>query len=352
MSAASGQPPDAKSAGATSASGGDDWVLLDKAGWAALEGGLVEPVYIDMDAGDGAEPTPEMDDIALKQVMTELLASKFQQATINDVAAVSKRVFQPYPGMVSSVNVTLLLHALLVFWLAIYHAVTKREKLPNSQILERIRLIFLRATPGLGKTHFFNLLSRLPDLIQAYDLMPVREQAKYAEHRKALDWASTNLVFSLTFNGLCRLDVGIESSLVRMRAKKHQGYARELPAMLRFLFVGLFPVHTSQSWSLFLRTCQTAFFEGTLTAVDVRTAVDILFERLQARTPGKAVILLVDEVGACEALPAGPFKPYSSGGEGVRSILSDFAQVRGGPAAFSTIVISLMYLMTTPVSRR
>lgn len=97
--------------------------------------------------------------------MTELLASKFQQATINDVAAVSKRVFLPYPGMVSYVNVTLLLHALLVFWLAIYHAVTKREELPNSQILERIRLIFLRATPGLGKTHFFNLLSRLPDLI-------------------------------------------------------------------------------------------------------------------------------------------------------------------------------------------
>jgi len=352
MSAASGQPPDAKSAGATPDSGGDDWVLLDKAGWAALEGGLMESVYIDMDAGDGAEPTPEMDDIALKQVMTELLASKFQQATINDVAAVSKRVFLPYPGMVSSVNVTLLLHALLVFWLAIYHAVTKREKLPNSQILERIRLIFLRATPGLGKTHFFNLLSRLPDLIQAYDLMPVCEQAKYAEHRKALDWASTNLVFPLTFNGLCRLDVGIESSLVKMRAKKHQGYARELPAMLRFLFVGLFPVHTSRSWSLFLRTCQTAFSEETLTAVDVRTAVDILFERLQARTPGKAVILLVDEVGACEALPAGPFKPYSSGGEGVRSILSDFAQVRGGPAAFSTIVISLMYLMTTPVSRR
>lgn len=62
MSAASGQP-DAKSAGTEPGSGGDDWVLLDKAGWAALEGGLMEPVYIDMDAEDGAEPMPEMDDM-------------------------------------------------------------------------------------------------------------------------------------------------------------------------------------------------------------------------------------------------------------------------------------------------
>ncbi|KAK1868049.1 hypothetical protein I4F81_010545 [Pyropia yezoensis] len=352
MSAASDDRADAKSVGATPGFGGDDWALLDKAGWAALEGGRMEPVFIDVGSEDGVKRTPELDHPALEEVMTELLASKFRDTTINDIAAVSKKVFQPYPAMVSYVNVTHLLDALLVFWLAVYHAVTKRQFLPNSKDLTRIRLVFLRATSGLGKTHFFNLLCRLPDLIQAYDQLPAREQAKYAERRLALDWASANVVFPVTFNGLCRLDVSRESSLVRMRAKKHDGSAPQLPVLLRFLFVGIFPVHTAQSWVLFLKCCSAALSKGTLTAVDVRTAADDLFERLQARTPGKAVILLVDEVGACEALPAGPFKPYSSGGEGVRSFLSDYAEQRRGPAAFSTILVSLMYLMTTPVSRR
>lgn len=352
MSAASDDPADAKSGGATPGLGGDDWALLDKAGWAALEDGRMEPVFIDVGSEDGVPRTPELDDPALEEVMTELLASKFLDTTINDIAAVSKKVFRPYPAMVSHVSVKHLLDALLVFWLAVYRAVTKRQFLPSSKDLERIRLVFLRATPGLGKTHFFNLLCRLPDLIQAYDQLPAREQAKYAEHRLALDWASANVVFPVTFNGLCRLDVEVESSLVKMRAKKHGGYARQLPVLLRFLFVGTFPVHTAQSWVLFLDRCGAALSKGTLTAVDVWTAADNLFARLQARTPGKAVILLVDEVGACEALPAGPFKPYSSGGEGVRSFLSDYAQKRNGPAAFSTILISLMYQMTTPVSRR
>lgn len=60
----------------------------------------------------------------------------------------------------------------------------------------------------------------------------------------------------------------------------------------------------------------------------------------------------MDEIGAREGLPAGPFKPYISDGEGVRSFLSEFAQQHDGPAAFSTILTSLMYEMSTPLSGR
>lgn len=75
MSAASDHPADAKNVGATPGSRGDDWALLDKAGWAALEDGRMEPVFIDVGLEDGVKRTPEVDDPALEEVVKELLAS-------------------------------------------------------------------------------------------------------------------------------------------------------------------------------------------------------------------------------------------------------------------------------------
>lgn len=168
----------------------------------------------------------------------------------------------------------------MVFWLAIYHAVTMRGLSSKPDEQERIKLVFLRATPGLGKTHFFNLLCRVSDLVKAYEELPPSQQDKFASHRIALNWASANIVFPITFNGLCRLDLTVESTLVRLKAAQHGGRGRELPVLLRFLFVGLFPIHTRQTWGMFVRACQTALSCGKLTGVEVREAVDNLFQRL------------------------------------------------------------------------
>lgn len=240
----------------------------------------MDPVYADLDEDDADRRATELNFIVAEEAIRDQLACKFLGLPINDISAVSMRVFRPHPKMVSRVDVGSLLEPLMVFWLAIYHAVTMRGLSSKPDEQERIKLVFLRATPGLGKTHFFNLLCRVSDLVKAYEELPPSQQDKFASHRIALNWASANIVFPITFNGLCRLDLTVESTLVRLKAAQHGGRGRELPVLLRFLFVGLFPIHTRQTWGMFVRACQTALSCGKLTGVEVREAVDNLFQRL------------------------------------------------------------------------
>lgn len=330
----------------------DDGLMLDEDGWAALEAARGAPAWVELERDAETQlPPPLVRTEAAEAAIKELMACKFQGAAINDMNAVSLRVFRPTPGFVTSVDVNALLEPLLTYWLALYKAATK-EGVYISSDNDRIALIYLKASPGVGKTHFFNLLCRVQEIVESFDRLPAAEQRRLKQHREALEWASSNVVFPLSFNGLCRIDVTVEAALVKMRAKVHDGLAPYLPALLRFLFVALFPFHTKASWLLFRKTCSEALKAGKLTAADLNLAVDKLFRRLQDDTAGGSVVLLVDEIGACDGLPKGSYKPNSSAGEGMRTFLSDFAEQRSGPASFSSLMHGLMTVQSTPLSIR
>lgn len=347
-------PPGRPPAAAGESAPDDCWKLLDKRGWTALEQSCCSQESLQA-AAEADEVTPGVPDAAKEWVaadMAELLKTKFMDVRINDVISVSRQLFCPHPRMVDTAGVDVLMKPLLTYWLALYEAVFKRVYTVGTNELQRMQLVYLRATPGLGKTHFFLLLCRLPELVQAYDRLPQPDQDDLAEHRKALDWALSSVVFPLTFNGICRVDASTETRLANLKGTRHGGVAKFLPVWLRFLFVGIVPVHTSASWRLFLSSCSRALTTGCLTAVEVEAAAITLFQRLQERSKNGTVTLLVDEIGFCGLLPKSRYKPHASAVEGVRSYLSDFAEVRGGPAGFSTLYLPLLSQQTTKQSLR
>lgn len=143
--------------------------LLDERGWAALVQSCGSQASLEA-AAAGAGLGPGVPDPAKERAaadMAALLKAKLMDASIRDVISVSRQVFGPHPRMVHAAGVGVLLQPLLAYWLVLYEAVSMRVYAVGTNELKRMQLVYLRATPGLGKTHFFRLLCRLPELVQA-----------------------------------------------------------------------------------------------------------------------------------------------------------------------------------------
>lgn len=145
----------------------DDGLMLDQDGWAALEAARGVPAWVELERDAEAQlPTPSALTEAAEAAVKELTTCKFQGASIHDISAVSLWVFRPTPGFVTSVGAKALLEPLLTYWLALYKAATK-EGAYVSRDRDRIPLVYLKASPGVGETDFFNLICRVQEMVEA-----------------------------------------------------------------------------------------------------------------------------------------------------------------------------------------